>query len=237
MALFVPSGSIPMELLIAACVLTSACLLAPLASAQHVGHAGGGGHFNAGGRIGAPHAVAPPASHAVIVRPRVGNRQRPIFIRRRVFHGAPFYWFREGFYSSWWLTCGPLWYWDYGCNDWFPYGYTPENYVTLPPYQSAVYLYPGEGRDLVQLFLKDGTTYSVTDYWFVNDKVHFTVPDETRTKSVEQVIGLDELDLQTTIDVNTRRGFRVVMRNEPLEQYLRDHPDANAPLLQPPPKN
>jgi hypothetical protein len=34
--------------------------------------------------------------------------------------------------------------------------------------------------------------------------------------------------------VNTRRGFRVVMRNEPLEQYLRDHPDLTPPLLERP---
>jgi hypothetical protein len=45
------------------------------------------------------------------------------------------------------------------------------------------------------------------------------------------------LDVQKTIDVNTRRGFRVVMRNEPMEQYLRDYPDLTPPLLQPSQKN
>jgi hypothetical protein len=43
--------------------------------------------------------------------------------------------------------------------------------------------------------------------------------------------------VQKTIDVNTRRGFRVVMRDSPLEQYLRDHPDPMPPLLQPTQKN
>jgi len=37
--------------------------------------------------------------------------------------------------------------------------------------------------------------------------------------------------------MNTRRGFRVVRRDEPLQQYLRDHSDANAPLLEPPRMN
>jgi hypothetical protein len=77
----------------------------------------------------------------------------------------------------------------------------------------------------------------VTDYWFVNNQVHFVTLEEGGAKSVERVIGLDELDVQKTVDVNTQRGFRVVMRDEPLEQYLRDHPDANAPLLQPQQKN
>jgi hypothetical protein len=83
----------------------------------------------------------------------------------------------------------------------------------------------------VQLYLKDGTAYDVNDYWFVDNQIHFTMRDESGTKSVEQAIGLEELDLQRTIDVNTRRGFRVVMRNEPMEQYLRDHPDLTPPLV------
>jgi hypothetical protein len=37
--------------------------------------------------------------------------------------------------------------------------------------------------------------------------------------------------------VNSRRGFRVVMRNEPMEQYLRDYPDLDPPLLQPAQRN
>jgi hypothetical protein len=44
---------------------------------------------------------------------------------------------------------------------------------------------------------------------------------------VEHVRDFDALDLQTTIDVNTERGFRFTLRNEPLEQYLRNHPDAS----------
>jgi hypothetical protein len=89
----------------------------------------------------------------------------------------------------------------------------------------------------VQLFLKDGMVYTVSDYWFVGDEIHFTMLDESGTKSVEQVIDFDDLDARRTIDVNTRRGFRVVMRNEPMEQYLRDYPDLTPPLLQPPQRN
>jgi hypothetical protein len=77
----------------------------------------------------------------------------------------------------------------------------------------------------------------VNDYWFVDDQIHFAMLDESSRKSVEQVIAYDDLDVQKTIDVNSRRGFRVVMRGEPIEQYLRDHPDLTPPLLEPPQKN
>jgi hypothetical protein len=41
------------------------------------------------------------------------------------------------------------------------------------------------------------------------------------------------LDLQKTVDSNTRRGFRFVLRDEPFEQYLRDHPDGAPPAVPP----
>jgi hypothetical protein len=97
-----------------------------------------------------------------------------------------------------------------------------------------VYLYSGEGRELAQLYLKDGTVYNVTDYWLVDGRIHFTIIDQGGTKSVEQVIGFDELDLQKTIDVAKQRGFRFVLRNEPVEQYLQDHPDLTPPAAPPP---
>ena len=100
-----------------------------------------------------------------------------------------------------------------------------------------MYPYGDEEHELVWLYRKDGTVYSVIDYWFVGGQVHFIAVEEGGAKSVEQVIGFDELDLQRTIDVNTRRGFRVVRRDEPLGQYLRDHPDPMPPLLQPSEKN
>ncbi|HXZ34252.1 MAG TPA: hypothetical protein VEH30_18410 [Terriglobales bacterium] len=67
-------------------------------------------------------------------------------------------------------------------------------------------------------YLKDGTVYNVTDYCLVDGQIHFTMLEEGGTKSVEHVIGFDELDLQKTIDVATQRGFRFVLRNEPLKQ-------------------
>jgi hypothetical protein len=243
MAPLVACRWIPRKILIAsACALACACMQTPPAAAQrgHTGgvHAGASGHFSGGVRVAPPRVFARPASAATMARPQIRFRQGPVLTRRRIFVRAPFFRFRGGF-RSWWLMCGPVWNWEANCNDLLVYENGLENYVTLPEpvYQNPPeYLYYGGDHELVELFLKDGTVYGVTDYWFVSGQVHFTMLVEGGTKSIEQTIGLDELDLQKTIDVNTRRGFRVVMRNEPLEQYLRDHPDATAPLLTPPPE-
>jgi hypothetical protein len=239
-------------LLVATGALASLWVQTPIATAQHGGgHTGG--HFGGGVRTGAPHVFVPPAPHPTTSRPpfiagprppgvdaRFHFRQRPINVfRRRLFFGAPF--FRcglgLGFNSFWWPNCSPFWGWGF-YYDALPFiGYGFENYVTLQPYQVPVYLYGPEEPEQVWLYLKDGAVYSVVDYWFVGGQVHFIAVEEGGAKSVEHVTGFDELDVQKTIDVNTRRGFRVVMRDEPLEQYMRDHPDPMPPLLEPSQKN
>lgn len=247
MTRFVLRGSMLRKILpVAACALASLCLETPIATAQR------GGHVGTGVRTGAPPVARPPASYPTISQPRViaaphpvwvgapfHVRQRPIiFFRRRFFFGAPFFRFGVGqeCNSLWWPNCSPCG-WGFSCNalPFTEYGF--ENYVTLQPYEVPVYLYGAGEHERVWLYLKDGTAYSVADYWFVNGQVHFIAVEEGGAKSVEHVIGFDELDLQKTIDVNTRRGFRVVMRDEPLDQYLRDHPDPMPPLLQPSSKN
>jgi hypothetical protein len=123
--------------------------------------------------------------------------------------------------SCWLATCDLFWPWTLGYTTISSTG--PTNYV-FPVYETPVNVY-GEGRvDLPQLILKDGTILNVTDYWLVDDQLHFAMIEDDSGKPVEHVIPFEALDLQTTIDVNTRRGFRFVLRNEPFEQYLRDHP-------------
>ena len=244
MARFFLHGVILKNIFIAAaCVLASACAESPVALAQRVGHPAAGTHFSGAGRVVTPHVVAPPIFHAPLLRPQTGFRQGPVpFLHHPVFIRPPSFRVRQNFYSLWWLNCGPLWGWQFGCGDFFLYAYPIENPVTPLIYEnppSPVYLYSGYAGGelaLVQLFLKDGTVFSVTDYWFVNDQVHFKMVDEDGTKS-EQAIAVDELDLKKTINVNTRRGFRFVKRDEPMEQYLRDHPNLDPPLVQPPQQN
>ena len=183
-----------------------------------------------------------------------GSRQGAIHVfRRRVFFGAPFFRFGVGlgFNSLWWPSCGPSlgWAWGGGYECYLgPYygygfggygfgGYGFENYVTMPTYESPAYEYGGDDRDLVWLYLKYGTVYEVSDYWLVNGQMHFSMVEDDPTKPVEHTIPYDDLDVQKTIYVNSHRGFRIVFRDEPWQQYLKDHPDLTPTDVPPPQKN
>jgi hypothetical protein len=238
-------GSILRAISFAVYLLLCVLFQASFALAQHPGHVAGGVHPVSAARVAPPHISIPPTPHLAMSRPQVlahtGGfhlQQHPIhFFPPRVFFHSPFFGFRGGLGINyvWWPSCGPYsgwgfeWGWGFGCNPLPYYGYGFENSVTLQPY----YLYEQEAHDLVWLSMKDGSVYYVTDYWFVNGQLHFISVEDGGTKSFERVIGLSELDVQRTVDVNTRRGFRVVMRDAPLDKYLHDHPDLIPPLLAP----
>lgn len=152
----------------------------------------------------------------------------------RVFIGAPF--FRSN--SFWFPGCVPSLSWGWGADCYVPPSYGPpaSYFVTLPPYQPPLYVYGygAGGPELIWLYMKDGAVYPATDYWFVNGQMHFTMPGEDPTKPSERVLPFDSLDVQKTVFVNSRRGFRMVMRDLPWPQYLKDHPDSTPPPLQPP---
>src|SRR5207253_2722870 len=243
MAPFAVRSSMPRTfLLVVGCVLACAFLQPAVALAQRAV-----AHPAAGGRVVSPRVLVPPvqpsAAHTTISRPRVFTGQRPAraepdtfpfhqgpvkIFRHRVFFGPRFFWFGP----AWWFNYGrwpnycPYWSWGFDCcgSPFSAYGYGFHNYVILPTYEYPAYIYVPGDRDLVWLYLKDGTVYGVADYWFVNSEVHFITIEERGAKSTEEIAASDELDFEKTIDVNTRRGFRVVMRDEPLDQYLRDHP-------------
>ncbi len=206
---------------------------------------------------GVVHTSAPPISHvpissartihAPISTPRISTAtsmgtlgtsfrppRRPIrpFPPVLVVYESPFllggpFW---GLNSCWWATCDLFWPWTLGYTTVSSPG--PTNYISQV-YETPVYAYGEERPDLPQLFLKDGTVLNVTDYWLVDDQLHFTMIEEVGTKPAEHVIPFDALDLQTTVDANTRRGFRFMLRNEPFEQYLRDHPEGPPPIVTP----
>jgi hypothetical protein len=252
------TGSVLKKILIVAVWLAFTWVQVAVAQAPHAGgHIGGGGHVSGGARMSAPPqaAISRPRVFAgsrgagpygagprpAGVGPRgFGFRAGPIHIfRPRLFFGAPFFRFGAGlgFRSLWWPTCGPSSSWAFGWGfDCYPvpfYGYGLGNYVTLQTYENPVYMYVPEDRDLVWLYLKDGTVYDVTDYWFVNGQVHFSMLEDDPTKPAEHMIPFDELDVQKTTYVNTHRGFRIVFRDEPWQQYLKDHPDLTPPDVPP----
>lgn len=239
-------------LVMCSCLAALAWVHPAVAQVHSPGHVGGGGHVAGGVRVGVP---ALPA-HVPISQPRfvVGPHRAgvgPVFrfvprpglgFRHRFFFGTHFFRFpaNSPYLSLWWPSCGPGlgWGWGVECYPQPFYGYGFGNYaVTLPTYESPVYWYGGEERDLVWLYLKDGTVYPVTDYWFVNGQVHFTLVEDDPRKPAKHVVPSEQLDAEKMVYVNSRRGFRVVVRDEPWPQYLKDHPEATPPELAPPEKN
>jgi hypothetical protein len=126
------------------------------------------------------------------------------------------------FNSCWWGNCN--FFWTVGYVEVPYYQYSPPNYVLAPQPQYEPPVYGEVSRDMPQLFLKDGSVLSVTDYWVVDDRLHFTMVEYEGGSPVEHDIPFDQLDLQKTIDVNTRRGFKFMLRNEPFDRYVQDHP-------------
>jgi hypothetical protein len=225
-------------LIVVSCTLP-VCVPTTLALAQYpaVRTAGGVVHISAPPISHVPISSAP-ILHAPISTPRISvapfagalgtagfRPRRPIrpFPPVLVVYESPFllggpFW---GLNTCWWATCDLFPSWTLGQTTVSSPG--PTNYISQV-YETPVYVYGQERPDLPQLFLKDGTILNVTDYWLVDDQLHFTIIEENGTKPAEHVIAFDALDLQTTVDVNTRRGFRFMLRNEPFKQYLRDHP-------------
>ncbi|HKE08248.1 MAG TPA: hypothetical protein VKB48_10480 [Candidatus Acidoferrum sp.] len=98
---------------------------------------------------------------------------------------------------------------------------------TAPAQTYGAPSYPTDtrSRDLVELFFKDGTVFDVTDYWVANGQLHFLTVEARGEKAAEHVVPFDTLDLQTTVDDNTSRGFKFQLRGESMEQYFRNHPE------------
>jgi hypothetical protein len=158
---------------------------------------------------------------AIAIRPpRRPIRPFPvILVYSPVFaFGTPFW----GFNSCGLTACDFFWPWTYGYNNISspgPISYAPE------VYGGPAEVYGEERPDLPELDLKDGTILDVSDYWVVDNRLHFMIVEQEGAQPTEEAIPFDALDLQKTIDANTRRGFRFMLRNEPVELYMRDHPE------------
>jgi len=238
-------------LVVAVCTLSFTWAPTALPQAPHGGPVGPRGPAAAPRgvpSIASPHVVGPPMVRAgvrgphFIVRPRFGITPitahfvpRPGFgFRGRRFAGlfVPLYRFPlgYGFHGVWWPTCAPalgeMWNWGYNCYPSTFYGYGYENFAALTPYEAPVYWYAGAPPEEIWLYRNDGTMQAVTDYWFVNGEVHYqTSEDDPSNPAAPHAFRYDDLDVQKTIFVNSRRGFRIVFRDAPWQQWMKDHPE------------
>jgi hypothetical protein len=111
-----------------------------------------------------------------------------------------------------------------------PFPYPVTNFIepspTYPSFVPSSPTYVFVGSDTAshpQLVFKDGTTYTVTDYWRVDDQLHFITIEEGGTKSVPHAVPFGDLDVQRTTDSDAAEGFRFLVRDEPIEQWLQHH--------------
>ncbi|MGC2727285.1 MAG: hypothetical protein WA224_25220, partial [Candidatus Acidiferrales bacterium] len=83
-------------------------------------------------------------------------------------------------------------------------------------------------QPFVILYLKDGSSYAVSDYWLSGGKLHYVT-----SYGGENVIDESQLDLQRTVNENATRGVDFTLRPEPAGNGEAG-PGTQAPNSQPP---
>ena len=105
-----------------------------------------------------------------------------------------------------------------------PFRYFVQDFTTpysaIVPFSPTYFFLPSESASRPKLVFKDGTIYTVADYWRVDDQLHFITSEEGGTKSVPRTVPFADLDVQRTTGAATAQGFRFVIRDEPIEQWL-----------------
>ena len=101
-----------------------------------------------------------------------------------------------------------------------PYVTTQYSAPTFIPASTSYLLLGSASTIRPQLVFKDGTSYTASDYWRVGDQLHFTTVEEGGTKSVPHTVPFDSLDVEATKKAAAAQGFRFVIRDEPLQQWL-----------------
>ena len=88
------------------------------------------------------------------------------------------------------------------------YGPAEPDYVPVPSDNNTA----GE-QDEAVLYLKDGTIYLISDYWLADNQIHYVTGDGR-----EHSVDLDQIDLQQTVDVNSKRGVNFTLKPAPTNQ-------------------
>ena len=88
----------------------------------------------------------------------------------------------------------------------------------------------------VLVYLKDGTMLVADDYWLDGGQFHYTVKYGGETQ-----IGLDQVDVQKSVDENAKRGVKFTMKARPAmastspASGAATKPNAKPAALPPPP--
>jgi hypothetical protein len=111
----------------------------------------------------------------------------------------------------------------------YPVGYSQNVAAEFVPI-SPTYVFLGSASPTwLPLVFKDGTTYKVSDYWRVDDQLHFITVEDGGTKSVPHIVPFADLDEQRTKDAAGAQGFRFVIRDKPIQEWLEHRGEQRTP--------
>jgi hypothetical protein len=173
----------------------------------------------------APHIVRPPAFFAPY----------PVFSPTFRFYGfSPFWGYGWGCgpFSLWWtLGCSGFGYGGYGPGYGYGFGgyYSPAWDDSEPPPASddssnepslSTWQNPPASEDLqgdavrsipnTVIYLQDGSSYEVTDYWLADNKLHYVT-----NYGGKNSVALAQIDMQRTVDANAARGVDFTLHSAP----------------------
>lgn len=161
------------------------------------------------------------------------------------FFGVPFFGFGLGFGPGCNAWAGPFWGWDWDdCNNFGYSGYLSPDYYPPSDYTEApdtMDIQPAYGPDVwppaappdsssydnsssssydnstaapagpsTLLYMKNGTSYAITDYWLDGGRLYYIT-----SYGSENIVDLDLVDLQRTVDENAARGVNFTLRPAP----------------------
>jgi hypothetical protein len=86
--------------------------------------------------------------------------------------------------------------------------YGPFRWQDSTPTDSADAIAPS--KPAATIYLKDGSSYGVTDYWLAGGELHYIT-----NYGGENSISLGQLDLQRTVDENAALGVNFILSNQP----------------------
>lgn len=89
-------------------------------------------------------------------------------------------------------------------QDWISNAYAPPGVASSGENENQ------PAQPLTILWLKNGTSFAVTDYWLAGNKLRYVT-----SYGGENAILLDDLDLQKTVDANASQGLAFVLRTRP----------------------
>jgi hypothetical protein len=175
------------------------------AYAQHggSGHSGGG---HSGGHFG---------GHAHAGRDGFGENEKahgitryPPFSAVRIFHhrhrsfGEP-YFFANGLLLGSYVNCG---FWDWGCGLGWDYVDSGDWMNPAPGDEVRGFGAAGESKTVTVLYLKNGYSVGVTDYYLERGDLHYMT-----TYGGEDSVPIGQVDLQRTVNENASMGVAFVL--------------------------